>query len=1014
MMGATSVSSGAAASGYYKAEGYYLEGSKEGADAASWFGKQAAALGLEGRVDDALFASLLDGQTYEAGNDGPVEGRVMGRYVEGERQHRPGIDLTFSAPKDVSVAALVYGDERLIVAHDAAVKEALGYIEENAVQTRRRVNGDIVVETGGKLVGGVFRHDTSRALDPQLHSHAVIANMVRNSADEYTALHNDLIFKAQKIGSEIYRSSLAKAATELGYTVERYGKDRLISLAEIPTELSDNYSKRRDAIVNALDARGDTIDAKTSERAALATRAAKVGGVDRDELRQSWHDEAKDLGIDKNDIEKTLSAVRQRAATQLGGQTRDGTISTPAIDAVKQGIAHLSETAVSFGKDSLIETSLRFGKNVDYAQVNAAVTTLTEAKDLLPAGKTDPNNPQLTTQDLILTEKQIVQELRASKAGTSLIGGGLIRGSQRSAEGALAVKVDEVKSLSDGQRDAIVVGLTGKSRFVGVQGSAGTGKTYMLSFLTKYAKENGLHVEGVAPSNRAVEEMNETLPDSETVQARLMRGRGKGNSDIAPEKTIVVVDESSMLTNDQAIKLMRQARDGKIGRVIFMGDVAQLDGVGAGTPFALLQKSGMRTAVMDDVVRQKDENLREVVGHAIAGEVKDAFAKLSGHITTAPDIAKGAAQAYLALSPTEREGSGILTPSNRVRTQINTAVREGLKAEGAIGAEDHQVNGLTSLRMSVAERSDPRSYSAGYIVIAHQTVKTAGIIKGEIYEVVGQSDKAVTLTRASDGERFDISPAPGSKLASSIDVFAREDRDFSEGENVKFRMTDKKAEIDNGMRGTIKDIQDDSMTVKLESGDLHTLPRDGLAVRGMDQAHALTVHDMQGASASHPIMALSSNEHFANLKSFYVGVSRSVDDFELVTDNVEKLMDRVAEQTGEVPTALEAFVEAAKERGQMASEDRSKADEPARQEESQERDKGAPSEATDRDASAPERDAPAPEAERKTDTEDDREKSDDKTRSHEDRKEETNKTFAEEREDVMKLIDQKIRPEREL
>jgi hypothetical protein len=152
-------------------------------------------------------------------------------------------------------------------------------------------------------------------------------------------------------------------------------------------------------------------------------------------LRQSWHDQAKDQGIDAKDIEQTLSAVRQRAATQLGGQTRDGVASDPALAAVKQGIAHLSETSVSFGKDALVEASLRFGKNVDFAQVSKAVSALTKAKELLPAGKPDRNNPQLTTQDLILTEKQIVQEWRASKAGTSLMEGGMIRGRLRSAGG---------------------------------------------------------------------------------------------------------------------------------------------------------------------------------------------------------------------------------------------------------------------------------------------------------------------------------------------------------------------------------------------------------------------------------------------------------------------------------------------------------------------------------------------------------------------------------------------------
>ncbi|MDB9804410.1 relaxase domain-containing protein [bacterium] len=942
MMGATTVSTGAAGSGYYKTEGYYLEGSKEGAEAASWFGEQAKALGLDGRVDDEMFSSMLTGQTYEVGKDGPVEGRLMGRYTDGVRQHRPGIDLTFSAPKDVSVAALVYGDERLIAAHDAAVKEALGYIEQHVVQTRRSVNGELEVETGGKIIAGIFRHDTSRAMDPQLHSHAVVANMVRNSGDEYTAVHNNLIFKSQKMGSEIYRASLAKAATELGYTVERYGKDRLISLKEIPDEVADQFSKRRDAILNALEERGDTVDAKTAERAALATRARKAGGIDRDELRQSWHNEAKDLGLDAKAIEQTIAATRQRAMTRLGGQTRDGAVSDPAVAAVEQGIAHISENSVSFGRKQLIETALKFGKNVDLAQVETAVKSFEANKALLPAFTKDPDDPQRTTEALIVVEKQIVTEWRASKSGTSLIGGGLIRGSFRSAEGALENKVKGVANLSEGQRDAIIVGLTGKSRFVGVQGSGGTGKTYMLSYLNKYAEQHGLRVEGLAPSNRAVEEMRETLPNSETLQARLLRGKAKGTSDIAPEKTIVVVDEASMITNDQALKLMRQAREGKIGRVIFLGDTQQLDGVGAGTPFDLLQKSGMRTAVMDDIIRQRDENIKSAVGHAIKGDVEQAFSKLNGLIITASktktqsdgqkndqngnerdkDAEKSAvvqttARLYLEMSPAMREQAGILTPANKTRSAINEEVREGLKDKGEIGDADYNREVLTPLRLSIAERSDARSYSPGDVVIAHQSVKTAGLTKGHIYEVADRNERSVTLTRLSDGETFEIVPTPGGKVASSLEVFERDTRDFSLNERVKFRIGDKDAGIENGMRGTITDVKENDITIDLGNDKSVTLPRDSLAAQGMDQAHALTVHDMQGASVKHPIMALSSQEHFANQKSFYVGVSRSVETFALVTDNVEKLMERITAETGAVPSALESYVEGAKERSQI-------------------------------------------------------------------------------------------------
>lgn len=113
MMSVTLVSAGAASSGYYKAEGYYAADSKEGEQAASWFGRAAEALGLTGRVDDAIFTQMLDGQSFTVQGGRLEPQRLMGRIKDGAREHRPGLDLTFSAPKSVSIAALVYKDERL-------------------------------------------------------------------------------------------------------------------------------------------------------------------------------------------------------------------------------------------------------------------------------------------------------------------------------------------------------------------------------------------------------------------------------------------------------------------------------------------------------------------------------------------------------------------------------------------------------------------------------------------------------------------------------------------------------------------------------------------------------------------------------------------------------------------------------------------------------------------------------------------------------------------------------------
>ena len=158
-----------------------------------------------------------------------------------------------------------------------------------------------------------------------------------------------------------------------------------------------------------------------------------------------------------------------------------------------------------------------------------------------------------------------------------------------------------------------------------------------------------------------------------------------------------------MISTTQMKALLQQAANQKIARVVLVGDVQQLDAVSAGTPFDLLQKIGMRTAIMDDIQRQRDGNTKAVVKHAIAGEVQEAFNKIGRGIFTAEDVAEAAANKYLSAQAEKREAIGLVTPTNRVREAINEHVRLGLRNEGQIAGKDHTVSTLAPMRLSRVE-----------------------------------------------------------------------------------------------------------------------------------------------------------------------------------------------------------------------------------------------------------------------------------------------------------------------
>ena len=217
-------------SAYYEQDGYYAKDDPRHRFASAWAGRGATELGLEGPVDAAVFQAVLEGEVPDG------SGRRLGRKdKDGKIHHRPGRDLTFSAPKSVSLAALVGGDERIVHAHDRAVKATLAWVEGNAAETRVQdpQTGRMVRARGQEIVAATFRHDTSRNLDPQLHTHAVLANMVRGEDRKWRTMANEGLYERQKLIGMLYRSELARNLTELGYGIEKTHADGRFEIAGV-------------------------------------------------------------------------------------------------------------------------------------------------------------------------------------------------------------------------------------------------------------------------------------------------------------------------------------------------------------------------------------------------------------------------------------------------------------------------------------------------------------------------------------------------------------------------------------------------------------------------------------------------------------------------------------------------------------------------------------------------------------------------------------------------------------
>ena len=289
----TPLRSSAQAVSYYEKDGYYARDDPEHRDASFWTGAAAKDAGLRGHVLPGEFEDVLAGWV-------PGTETRLGRMREGEHDHRPGWDITFSAPKSVSLEGLVVGDRRVIRAHDDAVRATLKWIETDLLQTR---GWDPItrqrprVAAHGMIVAG-FRHLASRSGDPQLHTHCVLANMTRNASGEWRSVEPTRIRRSHKLIGAYYRNELARRLEALGMAVtpRMIGDVPGFELAGYDRSFLDAFSGRRAEILAYLEKHDLPYNARNAQMAALKTRQSKKE-IGLSQLVPQWRARASEMGL---------------------------------------------------------------------------------------------------------------------------------------------------------------------------------------------------------------------------------------------------------------------------------------------------------------------------------------------------------------------------------------------------------------------------------------------------------------------------------------------------------------------------------------------------------------------------------------------------------------------------------------------------------------------------------------------------------------------------------------------
>ena len=863
---------------------YLVRNDKAHRTANRWHGRGAEALGLPERVSRRRFVEVLEGHV-------PGTDIRLGRVVEGEHKHRPGWDATFSAPKSVSLEALLHDNRAVMRAHDASVRAALDWVEAEFLQTRgyEPATGRRPRVKANGLVAATFRHVASRNNDPQLHTHAVIANMTRNAAGEWRSVEPTQLQRNRRLIGAWYRNDLARRLGELGYVLvpTQVGGLPSFELAGYSPAMLEAFSTRRRDILDYMADKGWKYDAKSAQAATLHTRKRKDEPA-KAELSAMWKARAVALGL-----------ARDADAVRLGrterGQARPPARFTP-LEAVWQAVDHLEERHAVFGESDLLAAALgREPGRHTHDDLRAEIGRLLDDGHLVAAG-----DGALTTRRTLRAEKEVVRRMREG------------RGTARPlvAEEAVAGRL-AATALTEGQKEAVRLILRSQDPVVGVQGFAGTGKTRMLNEVAALAGNR--RVFGLAPSSEAARVLGvEGGIGTTTLQWLLTRygsiAEGAASAEeIARaretfEEAVVVVDEASMVGTVQMRDLQRILAPLGVARLVLVGDSLQLRSVAAGQPFRLLQRAGMATARMDDVIRQRSVDLKAAVEHMVAGDPALAVESIAADVRELPAdaLAETAARLWLSLPPDARKETVILAPTHELREGINAAVRRGLVDEGVLGRRSVEIGRLVDRKLTRVHAADPQTWRPGDVVVANRDVY--GLREGEAWTVAGTGEDGVRLERRGEARAF----APSDNAARNLSLCESRPLPLRAGDEIVWTRNIRRRGLINGERATVERIAGDRIHVRTHSGRGLRFGVDDDDLRHIDHAWSSTVYRAQGLTRDNVIAVLDSASMMSDRAMLYVEMSRARDGFVLLTDDTEQLVSRLEREGETVSSALEA------------------------------------------------------------------------------------------------------------
>jgi conjugative relaxase-like TrwC/TraI family protein len=863
--------SAAQAESYHKEEfanaksNYYSEGDRI---IGEWHGELSNQWSLGSEVKEEQFSRLANGQHPISGEQ-LVGHKTAREYVndKGETiktmEHRAGWDATFSAPKSVSLTALVGRDDDVRQAHRESVKLALDELEK---YVQARIGGSYPPETTGKWVAACFEHDSARPVNgyaaPQLHTHVVLFNVTETQKGETRALQPHELYRSQQYGTAIYRSELALRLRELGYEIEQ-GKSCQPEIKGYSKEYVDASSPRRQQIKEHLEQQG-LFGAAAAQIAAHQTRESKSMSITHHEMQDKHRELAARFG---NEPERVIREAHSREVEERKQDQKRQRIESALTYSREKNV---ERQAVVDERDLMRDSLRRSMGYASFAEVKDRFENRISSGDLVEKENRNPGRA-FTTPQMIAYERDTIAVMRAGHNQHEPL-----------VSSATWHEVEQEHShLSASQRAAVDQIFSNHDKITAIEGAAGAGKTTSLAAIREAAERDGYEVRGLAPTSRAAHKLGESGIESGTLQRHLRR------EDRVDKKRLYILDESSLASTKQMNEFLHRTHDKD--RVILVGDKRQHEAVEAGKPYQQLQEAGMQTARLDEIVRQKDPALKEVVEQLARGEVREAIDNLVRQGRVHEIVNRDERLSEIARDyAREPQGTLVISPDNESRRELNGLLHREMQERGDVSQDKHKVRVLDSRQeMTGADRQWAGQYEESDVVRYTRGSKVLGIESGEYARVeqVDARENLITIKR-ENGERQSYDP----RRLAGVAVYQEVERAFSEGDRVQFTAPSKDLHVANRELGTIEKINDASdVQIRMDSGcrvafNIQEHPH-------LDHGYAVTSHSSQGQTAQRVLIHVDTEKSvlLVNNRFAYVSVSRAQHDARIYTNDGSKL-----------------------------------------------------------------------------------------------------------------------------